>query len=88
MREVFENNVFWLIDASGRKEGPYCPNNKCMHDNDHKRQRMLDNGDGSNSCPQCNQHVIVDRAKWDAHGEALARENEQRAEEINRRFNF
>ncbi|OVE79525.1 hypothetical protein BVY00_00165 [bacterium G20] len=72
MDEVFENNVFWQLGPTGIKEGPYCPNNECLHDSNDQRQRLLDNGNGSYSCPQCKSFVIVDREKWNTHSEALS----------------
>lgn len=88
MDEIFENNAFWQVSLKGIKQGPYCPNNECLHDNNDQRQRLLDNSDGSYLCPQCKGHVIVDKEKWNSHGEMLARENEKRADDINQRFGF
>ena len=88
MDEIYENNAFWLIGPNKVKEGPFCHNNECFHDNNDMRQRLTDHRNGSFTCPQCKGFVIVDQAKWKAYEAEAVLDEDRRTEEINRKFNF
>ncbi len=81
VHDASSNSYRYLNSDGTLGDTHYCLNGECNSLSE-VGQPMIDNRNGTHTCPTCHQTVTTDEDKLNAFGEAAARENEQRSREI------
>lgn len=88
MDRVIANNSYRYKNPDGSlNEVHYCLNGECDSLSE-LGQPMIDNKNGTHTCPMCQQAVTTNEDKLNAYGEEAARENERRSQEISNRLGW